>query len=120
MRSFYPAVGMLHESARKAPSKSQHQSLREKNMKITERKPMQKAEDLLTTVARSIGSTLGAVAAKVNATTRPSRRRRTAGRTRTRKHASASRNSRRASAAVSKRSNKVARLIKKNRKKSSK
>ena len=45
-------------------------------MKITERKPVQKPEDLLTTVARSIGSTLGAVAAKVNATTRASRRRR--------------------------------------------
>jgi hypothetical protein len=90
------------------------------NMKITERKPVQKAEDLLTTVARSIGSTLGAVAAKVNATTRASRRRRPTGRTRTRKHVSASRHPRRASASVSKRSNKVARLTKKNRKKSAK
>jgi hypothetical protein len=89
-------------------------------MKITERKPVQKAEDLLTTVARSIGSTLGAVAAKVNATTHPSRRRRTTGRTRTRKHVSVSRKIRRASATVSKRINKAARLTKKNRKKSAK
>jgi hypothetical protein len=85
-------------------------------MKITERKPVQKAEDLLTTVARSIGSTLGAVAAKVHATAKPSRRRRS-GRTRARKHASVSRNKRRASASISKRSNRVARLVKKNRKK---
>jgi hypothetical protein len=89
------------------------------NMKITERKPVQKAEDLLTTVARSIGSTLGAVAAKVNATTKPSRRRRS-GRTRARKHVSVSPSNRRASASISKRSNKVARLVKKNRKKSAK
>jgi hypothetical protein len=89
-------------------------------MKITERKPVQKAEDLLTTVARSIGSTLGAVAAKVNATTHPSRRRRTTGGTRTRKHVSASRKLRRASATVSKRIHKGARLTKKNRKKSAK
>jgi hypothetical protein len=87
-------------------------------MKITKRKPVQKAEDLLTTVARSIGSTLGVVAAKVNATTHPSRRR-PAGRTRTRKHGSISRTSR-ASASVSKRSNKAARLTTKNRKKSPK
>ena len=88
-------------------------------MKITERKPVQKAEDLLTTVARSIGSTLGAVAAKVNVTTKPSRRRRS-GRTRDRKHVSVSPSKRRASASISKRSNKVARLVKKNRKKSAK
>jgi hypothetical protein len=88
-------------------------------MKITERKPVQRAEDLLTTVARSIGSTLGRVAAKVNATTHPSPRR-PAGRKRTRKHVSASRRSRRASATVSKRINKAARLTKKNRKRSAK
>ncbi len=88
-------------------------------MKITERKPVQKAEDLLTTVARSIGTTLGAVAAKVNATTHPSRRR-PSGRTRVRKHVSVSRKIRRASATVSKRIDKAARLTKKNRKKSAK
>ena len=89
-------------------------------MTTAEHRTAAKDDDFLTTVARSIGSTLGAVAAKVNATTRPSRRRRPAGRTRTRKHVSASRHPRRASASVSKRSNKVARLTKKNRKKSAK
>jgi hypothetical protein len=88
-------------------------------MKTIERKTAAKDDDFLTTVARSIGSTLGAVAAKVNATTRPSRRR-PSGRTRTRKHVSAVRKSRRASASISKRSHKVARLTKKNRKKSAK
>jgi hypothetical protein len=88
-------------------------------MKITERKPAQKDDDFLTAVARSIGSTLGAVAAKVNATTPPSRRH-PAGRTRTRKNASVSHQSRCASASVLKRSSKVARLTKKNRKKSAK
>jgi hypothetical protein len=88
-------------------------------MKTTESKPAAKVDDFLTTVARSIGSTLGAVAAKVDEVTRPAPRRR-ARRTRTRKHASVSRGSRRTSASVSKRSNKVARLTKKNRKKSAK
>ena len=88
-------------------------------MKTTERKPATKDDDFLTTVARSIGSTLGAVVAKVDEVTRPAPRRR-AGRTRTRKHASVSRRSRRTSASVSKRTNKVARLTKKNRKKSAK
>ncbi len=89
-------------------------------MTTSERKPAARDNDFLTTVARSIGSTLGAVAAKVNATTHPSRRRRTTGRTRTRKHVSASRKIRRASATISKRINKAARLTKKNRKKSAK
>lgn len=88
-------------------------------MKITERKPAAKNDDFLTTVARSIGSTLGAVAAKVNRSPRATRRR-PAGRKRTRKHHSVSRNSRRASASVSKRSNATARLSTRNRKKSSK
>ena len=35
---------------------------------------LNKEEDILTSVARSIGSTLGTVAAKVNAVSRPSRR----------------------------------------------
>ncbi len=88
-------------------------------MNTTARKFAAKDDDFLTTVARSIGSTLGAVVAKVDEVTRPARRR-PAGRTRTRKHASVSRGSRRTSASVSKRSNKVARLTKKNRKKSAK
>jgi hypothetical protein len=35
---------------------------------------LSKEEDILTSVARSIGSTLGTVAAKVNAVSKPSRR----------------------------------------------
>jgi|HubBroStandDraft_6_1064221.scaffolds.fasta_scaffold715352_1 hypothetical protein len=35
---------------------------------------LEKQEDILTSVARSIGSTLGTVAAKVNAVSKPSRR----------------------------------------------
>jgi len=88
-------------------------------MNTTARKSAAKNDDFLTTVARSIGSTLGAVAAKVDEVTRPAPRRR-ASRTRTRKHVSVSRGSRRASASVSKRTNKVARLSKRNRKKSAK
>ena len=88
-------------------------------MNTTARKSAAKNDDFLTTVARSIGSTLGAVAAKVDEVTRPAPRHR-AGRTRTRKHVSVSRGSRRASASVWKRTNKVARLTKKNRKKSAK
>ncbi|MGA7842677.1 MAG: hypothetical protein WCA34_17280 [Candidatus Acidiferrales bacterium] len=88
-------------------------------MKTMERKTAATDDDFLTTVARSIGSTLGHVAAKVNATTHPSRRR-TAGRARTRKHVSASHSKRRVSASVSKRSNKVARVTTKRHKKSAK
>jgi len=88
-------------------------------MKITERKPAAKADDFLTTVARSIGSTLGTVAAKVDAVTHPARRRTAAGK-RARKHASVLRTGRRASASASKRSNATARFSRKNRKKSSK
>ncbi len=88
-------------------------------MKTMERKTAATDDDFLTTVARSIGSTLGHVAAKVNATTRPSRRR-PSRRTRARKHVSVSGNTRRVPASVSKRSNKVARLSKKNRRKSAK
>src|ERR1700674_1597682 len=48
----------------------------ERTMKIIERKPAAKGEDLLTTVARSIGSTLGTVARKVRPSSRkPTRRR---------------------------------------------
>jgi len=44
-------------------------------MKITERKPAAKGAYFLTTVARSIGSTLGTVARKVKASSRKSSRR---------------------------------------------
>jgi hypothetical protein len=88
-------------------------------MKVTERKPAAKDDDFLTTVARSIGSTLGAVVAKVDEATRPARRR-PASRKRARKHSSDSRTTRRASASVSKRSHAAARLNTKKRKKSAK
>jgi hypothetical protein len=88
-------------------------------MKITERKPAAKTDDFLTTVARSIGSTLGAVAAKVDAATHPARRR-PADRKRARKHASVSRPGRRAADSAAKRSKATARLSRRNRKKSSK
>ena len=86
-------------------------------MKTTERKPATKDDDFLTTVARSIGSTLGAVVAKVDEATRPARRR-PAGRKLARRQSSASRTVRRASA--SKRNISTARVAAKNRKKSSK
>lgn len=88
-------------------------------MKITERKHTAKNDDFLTTVARSIGSTLGAVAAKVDQATHPTRRRRGAPK-RAPKHSPLARTSRRASASASKRSSAAARLTRKNRKKSSK
>jgi hypothetical protein len=88
-------------------------------MKTTERKPAAKDDDFLTTVARSIGFTLGTVAAKVNGATRPARRR-PAVRKRTRQHGPVSRASRRASASPLKRSNATKRLAARNRKKSSK
>jgi hypothetical protein len=89
-------------------------------MKITERKTAAKHDDFLSSVARSIGSTLGAVAAKVDEATRPARRR-PAGRKRARKHGSVSRATRRISAsAASKRNHRAARLTPRKRKKSSK
>jgi hypothetical protein len=89
-------------------------------MKNTERKPAAKEDDFLTTVARSIGSTLGSVVAKVDEATRPERRR-PASRKRPRKHGSVSRTTRRASgSAASKRSHAAARLTTKKRKKSAK
>jgi hypothetical protein len=88
-------------------------------MKTTERKPATKDDDFLTTVARSIGSTLGAVVAKVDEATRPARRR-PAGRKLARRHSSASRTVRRASASAPKRSVPTARVAAKKRKKSSK
>ena len=88
-------------------------------MKTMERKTTAKNDDFLTTVARSIGSTLGHVAAKVNATTHSSRSR-TAGRTRSRKNVSGSPGKRRVSASISKRGSKVARFRTKRHKKSAK
>jgi hypothetical protein len=88
-------------------------------MKTTERKTAAKHDDFLTTVARSIGSTLGSVVAKVDKATHPARRR-PASRKRTRKHSPAARVTRRASASVSKRSHATARLSTKKRKKSAK
>jgi|HubBroStandDraft_2_1064218.scaffolds.fasta_scaffold98210_3 hypothetical protein len=90
-------------------------------MKITERKTAAKHDDFLTSVARSIGSTLGAVAAKVDQATRPARRRPTA-RKRVRKHGSVPRATRRrvSASAASKRSRTAARLTTSKRKKSSK
>jgi hypothetical protein len=87
-------------------------------MKITERKTTAKNDDFLTTVARSIGSTLGAVVAKVDEATRPARRR-PAGRKLARRRSSASRTVRRGSASASKRSVPTARVAAKKRKKSS-
>ncbi len=57
-------------------------------MRIVKRKPVPKGDDFLTGVARSIGSTLGAVAAKVNPSPHKSHRR-PAGRKRARKRRSA-------------------------------
>jgi hypothetical protein len=88
-------------------------------MKITERKPAAKTDDFLTTVARSIGSTLGAVAAKVDAATRPARRRPTRHK-HVRPRGSVSRANRRPSVAASKRRHAKARITARNRKKSSK
>ena len=89
-------------------------------MKTTERKHVAKHDDFLTTVARSIGSTLGAVAAKVDEATRPARRR-PAGGKRVRKHSPVSRATRRVSAtAASKRSHAAARLSTKKQQKSAK
>jgi hypothetical protein len=48
-------------------------------MKTNRRRSAAKNQDFLVTVARSIGSTLGAVAAKVNPSPRKSRRRPTGG-----------------------------------------
>jgi hypothetical protein len=85
-------------------------------MKITGRRAAPKDDDFLTTVARSIGSTLGAVAAKVNPSPRKSRQR-LPGRERTSKRLSASRAGRRRVARAPLQSSKASRLNHKNRKK---
>jgi hypothetical protein len=76
-------------------------------MNTTVKKAATKGDDFLSTVARSIGSTLGAVAAKVNGSPR-SARRRPATRKRARAQNSASRNRRRATAAISRKASKRA------------
>lgn len=84
-------------------------------MKSRNHKAAAKNEDFLATVARSIGSTLGAVAAKVS----PSPRR-SATHKRVRNRHSVSTKARRTSARISKTSANAARLKRKNRRKSSK
>ena len=82
-------------------------------MKLKKRKPATKEEEFLLSVARSIGSTLGAVAAKVNPSSHKPRQR-PVGRKRV------SRNRRRTSAGASKRSSPTATPNRRNRKRSGK
>ncbi len=88
-------------------------------MKITERKPVAKGEDFLTTVARSIGSTLGTVARKVKPSSRKSHRRR-AKRKSPGKLGTASKNRRQGIANASKRRGNPAAIKRRKRKKSAK
>ena len=88
-------------------------------MKITERKPAAKGEDLLTTVARSIGSTLGTVARKVRPSARKPNRRR-AKRKSSRKLGTASKNQRQGIAKGSKRRGNPAVIKRRKGKKSAK
>jgi hypothetical protein len=88
-------------------------------MKMIERKPAAKGEDLLTTVARSIGSTLGTVARKVRPSSRKPNRRR-AKRKSPRKLGTASKNHRQGIAKGSKRVGKPAAIKRGKRKKSAK
>jgi hypothetical protein len=85
-------------------------------MKIIERKPAAKGEDLLTTVARSIGSTLGTVARKVRPSSRKSTGRR-AKRKDPRKLGTASKNHRQRIAKGSKRLGNPAAMKRRKRKK---
>jgi hypothetical protein len=82
---------------------------------MKKRKPAAKEDEFLVNVARSIGSTLGAVAAKVNPSSHK-RRPRPVRRKRAPKQSSISRNHRRASATASKRSSPAATLKRRNRK----
>ena len=88
-------------------------------MKIIERKPAAKGEDLLTTVARSIGSTLGTVARKVRPSSRKPNRRR-AKRKSSRKLGTASKNHRQGIAKGSKRRGNPGAIKRRERKKSAK
>jgi hypothetical protein len=87
-------------------------------MKINRRRPAAKNKDFLVTAARSIGSTLGAIAAKVSPSPSKSRRR-PAGRRRALKQNLASKGHRRLPG-TSKRNSQAAGFKRKNRKKSSK
>jgi hypothetical protein len=78
-----------------------------------------KNEDFLSSVARSIGSTLGAVAAKVNPAPHKSRRR-PAARKRVSRRSSVSTKSRRTAAKISRSGAKAAALKHKNRRRASK
>jgi hypothetical protein len=88
-------------------------------MKITERKPAAKGEDFLTTVARSIGSTLGTVARKARPSSRKSKTRR-AQRKSARKLGIASKNHRQGVAKGSKGRGNPAAIKRRKRKKSAK
>jgi len=88
-------------------------------MKTTVRKPAAKGEDFITTVARSIGSTLGTVARRVKPSARKSSRRR-AKHKRLRKPSTASKNRRQGIANAAKRRGKPAGIKRPKRKKSAK
>jgi hypothetical protein len=88
-------------------------------MKIHRSRPAAKNKDFLVTVARSIGSTLGAVAAKVSPSSNKTHRR-PAGRKRAAKHNLASKRQRRTLPGGSKRHARAASFKRKNRKKSAK
>lgn len=88
-------------------------------MKINRRTPAAKNQDFLVTVARSIGSTLGAVAAKVNPSPRKSRRRPAGGKG-ARKRNLGSKSRQRTLPRVSKRNGQAVGFKQRNRKKSTK
>jgi hypothetical protein len=88
-------------------------------MKINRRKPAATTQDLLVTVARSIGATLGAVAAKVSPSPRKSHRR-LSRRKRAARPNLASKSHRRTSSRASKRNGPAAGVQRRNRKKSRK
>ncbi len=88
-------------------------------MKITERKPAAKGQDLVTTVARSIGSTLGTVVRKVRPSSRKPDMRR-AKRKSPRKLGTASKSHRQGIAKGSKRRGDPAVIKRRKRKKSAK
>ena len=85
-------------------------------MKINRRRPAAKNQDFLMTAARSIGSTLGAIAAKVSPSPSKSHRR-PAGRRRALKQNLASKGRRRTLRGASKRNAQATGFKRKNRKK---
>jgi hypothetical protein len=88
-------------------------------MKINRRTSAAKSQDLLITVARSIGATLGAVAAKVNPSPRKSRRRIAGGKAGSKRNL-ASKSRQRTLTRASKRNGPAAGFKQRNRKKSAK